>query len=444
MSDARKNIILFSFDDAVTFYHYGKIFKEPLRIPNLDAFCRKSTVFNMAYCQSPICGPSRASLMSARTPHQLGVFQNDDSVFDRIDARDMWPYLLKQNGYYCSSGGKVHHYYRPLRRRHHQVLYSDAQKRWRADMRLPATVEKRAYGGHRRGYGTTDQAYDSEYYDHKSADSAIAFLESYDEDAPFYREIGFYSPHGPHYTPARFKEMYDRRAFTKPAEWAAGYDETDYAAGRYPANIAGYPDRWWQMSVRNYYSALSHGDYHFGRIMSALAKSRHAENTVVIVLSDHGFHLGNRDRFKKTTMWEQVANVPLLIFDPSQPKGQEVDDPVALLDIGKTVLDYAGVEPGAHHMGQSLRGLVQGERGDDRAIPTFHHGDVSARVGPFRIIRYSDGSTEFFDITKDPWQLKNLGTSHPQFRASYARLIEAARSHGLDPESGEAIAAQSA
>ena len=441
MSGARKNIILFSFDDAVTFYHYANVFKEPLQIPNLDAFRKQSTVFHKAYCQSPICGPSRASLMSARTPHQLGVFQNDDSVFDRINARDMWPYLLKQNGYFCSSGGKVHHYYRPLRRRHHRVLYSDEQKRWRADMRLPGVVEKRAYGGHRRGYGTTDTDYDAEYYDHKSADSAISFIENYDDDAPFYREIGFYSPHGPHYTPARFKEMYNRRAFTKPAAWASGYDETDYAAKRYPANIAGYPDKWWQMSVRNYYSALSHGDYHFGRIMSALFKSKHAANTVVIVLSDHGFHLGNRERFKKTTMWEQVASVPLMIFDPHQKGARDVEDPVALLDVGRTVLDYAGVAPDAQHMGQSLRSLVDGHSGADRVIPTFHHGDVSARVGAFRIIRYCDGSTEFFDINNDPWQLKNLGSSHPEYATAYQKLIETARAYGFDPELGEAIPA---
>lgn len=432
MIDKKKNIIIFSFDDAIPFYKYKNVFNEPIRVPNLDKFCQKSTVFHSAYSQSPICGPSRASFMSARTPHQLGVFSNKDDVFERITPQDMWSYRLKENGYFCSSGGKVHHFYKPLRRRIHRVIYSDEQKRFRSDMNLPKDIAKKKYGGHRRGFGTTDIEDDRIFYDHQSADSAIKFLEEYNRSEPFYREIGFYTPHGPHYTPSRFKEMYNVRNFTKPKEWSNGYDESPYAKLNYPGNISEQPDKWWKRSVRNYFSALSHGDFHFGRIMDALKASRFSENTIVIILSDHGFHLGNRDHFKKTTLWEQVASVPFIIHDPDQNSQRDVHDPIALIDVGPTVLDYAGLPELENCAGRSLRPQVMGQTDPDRVIPTFHYQDLSVRTGDFRLVRYRDGTTEFYNVKDDYWQLKDLGTDHPAYADAYAALVECSKAYGLE------------
>ncbi|WP_299500139.1 sulfatase-like hydrolase/transferase [uncultured Roseobacter sp.] len=432
MNKTRKNIIVVSFDDAIAFYKYKDVFKEPLQVPNLDRFCQQSAVFHAAYCQSPICGPSRSSFMSAKTPHELGIFENEQNVFDRVSPKEIWSYRLKENGYFCSSGGKVHHLYRPLRRRFHRVIYSDEQKRFRSDMNLPADVEKKKFGGHRRGFGTTAKEDDNMFYDHQSADSAIKFLEDYDRGEPFYREVGFYSPHGPHYTPARFKEMYDVRNITKPVSWSDGFDENPYAAEHYSANIAIRDDRWWKMSVRNYFSAFSHGDYHFGRVMEALKASKHAENTIVIILSDHGFHLGNRNRYKKSTLWEQVAAVPFIIHDPAQKTPREVHDPVALIDVGPTVLDYAEMPGLADCVGRSLRPQVGGEAVPDRVVPTFHHDDVSIRKGDYRLIRYQDGTTEFYNLKEDYWQLRNLGSQHPDYAETYAALAACSKSYGLD------------
>ncbi|WP_435139182.1 sulfatase-like hydrolase/transferase [Pseudopelagicola sp. nBUS_19] len=432
MALQKKNVIVFSFDDSVAFQKYKNVFNEPLQIPNLDRFCERSTVFHSAYCQTPICGPSRASFMSARTPHQLSVFENSDNVFECISPQDMWSYQLKQEGYFCSSGGKVHHFYKPLPWPKHKVLYSDGQKRFGADMKLPEQVAKAAYGGHRRGFGTTKKEDDHLYHDHKSADSAIEFLQTYDSDQPFYREIGFFSPHGPHYTPSRFKEMYNLRRFRQPDSWKGGYDKTPYSERAYLANMSERSERWWRCSVRNYFSALSHGDYHFGRIMSVLQNSPHSENTVVVLLSDHGFHLGNKNRFKKTTLWEQVASVPLVIFDPDQKSGKDVYDPVALIDVGPTVLDYAGLPSILGTVGRSLRPQVIGSSYPDRIVPTFHHDDVSVRCGDYRLIRYNEGTTEFYNLNDDYWQLQNLGEDHPDFTSVYEELRSCSASYGLD------------
>ncbi|MGB0798287.1 MAG: sulfatase-like hydrolase/transferase, partial [Planktomarina sp.] len=126
----RKNILLVSFDDCIAYHRYRDVFGQVLQTPNLDKFTARSAHFQSAYCQAPLCGPSRASFMSARTPHQLGIFNNDINVFDRVGPEDIWSYKLKKDGYFCSSGGKIHHGYGPLRVPLHDVIYSDERKRF--------------------------------------------------------------------------------------------------------------------------------------------------------------------------------------------------------------------------------------------------------------------------------------------------------------------------
>lgn len=433
LSDTRKNVLLISFDDCISYWRYKDVFGEVLQTPNLDRICATSTAFRSAYCQAPICGPSRASLMSGKMPHESGVFDNSVDVFDRVAPEQMWPFRLKESGCFCSSGGKVHHRYKPLRRPYHRVLYSDERKAFKSDMHMPPEITgKKRFGGNRGGWGTTDEKDDVTYYDYQSATSAIDFLESYEADAPFYREVGFYSPHGPHYTPVRFKEMYNARNFRRPEAWAGGYSKNPLAEDHFPANVDPDDRKWWQDSVRNYFSALSHGDYHLGRVWDALKASPHADNTVVVLMSDHGFHLGNLDRYKKTTLWEQVAGVPVIVHDPTRPEPQVIDDPVALMDVGPTVLDYAGVGPPEGGFGRSLRPLVEGGSDPDRAIPIFLHDNASIRKGDYRIIRYEDGSTQLYDLRTDFWQLHDLGPDHPAHAEMLAELVACCRACGFD------------
>lgn len=435
MTDNRRNILLISFDDCISYWNYKTIFNEPLQTPNLDRICEQSSVFHSAYCQAPICGPSRASLMSGRPPHQLGIHDNSLTLFDKVKPEQIWPISFKSNGYFCSSGGKVYHTGNgmlpgPV----HKQLYSDKRKRFNGDMRTPKELDLKSFGGHRKGWATTNPKDDVTYYDHEAAASAIEFLQNYDGDAPFYREIGFYSPHGPHLTPARFKEMYDEDNFTRPPEWEDGFDENAYCNEHMEQNefLKAGDTSWWRKSVRNYFSALSHGDYHLGRVWDGLRASKHAGNTVVVILSDHGFHLGNRNQYRKTTLWEQVARVPLIIFDPSRAQVQDIYDPVALLDVGPTVLDLVGLPAFDDTLpGRSLCPMLDGVRDPDRVVPTFHRGSASIRKGDFRIILYEDGSTQLFDLTKDYWQLQNLGEKHSMHTAMMAALKDSCEAHGF-------------
>jgi arylsulfatase A-like enzyme len=432
LTQAKKNILFISLDDAVSYWHYRTVFGVALQVPNLDRICAQSTAFHAAYAQAPVCGPSRASFMSGLTPHQTGVFDNSVDVFDVLPAAALWPARLKSAGYFCSSGGKVHHHYKPLGRKDHAALYSDDRKKFLDDMKLKPDAPARKYGGHRGGWATTDPKDDAQYYDHQSASSAIAFLDSYDGDAPFYREVGFYSPHGPHFTPARFKEMYDVGAFQPPPSWAAGFacDAAIPALTQTDDKSRLGDTEFWRACVRNYFSAMSHGDHHLGRVWDALKASRHADTTLVVIGSDHGFHLGERGRFSKFTLFEQVAGVPLILHDPTNPVARVVTDPVALLDLGPTLLSHAGLPVPDAFVGQSLLPCLSGVSDPDRAVMTTWNGGVAIRQGKYRMIRYADGQCQLFDITADYWQQTPLGHDHPAYAAMLDSLISTARRYG--------------
>lgn len=437
-SDPR-NLLFISFDDMVAVWKYRTAFGPLLATPNLDRICAQSTAFHAAYTQAPVCSPSRASFMSGLSPHQTGVLNADPDYFDKVPASALWPYRLRQQGFFCSSGGKVMRGYTPLPEEVHDTIFSDPRQNFSLERR-PRIQRKRnppgrvEMGGFRGGWATTDPAADAALYDHQVAASAEAFLAGYAGAAPFYREVGFAGTHGPWTTPARFKEMYDPRTIKRPAAWRAGFDACPVMDAVAPRNIDASHYRFWSKSVRNYFAAVTYVDDQLGRVWDALKSSKHAGNTLVILTSDHGLHLGERDRFRKHTLWEQVANVPLIIHDPARPEPRVVTDPVALLDIAPTVADYLALPPGPNYIGRSLRPYAEGGFTDpDRAVPTVLDDNAAIRKGRYRYIRYRDGSEQLFDLEDDWWQTRDLGPDHPAAPEMRSVLEATCAEYGAPP-----------
>ena len=434
---SRKNFLLISMDDAGAYWRFRDVFRERLQTPNLDRLCAASTTFTAAYCQAPICGPSRNSVMTGLAPHQTGILDNYTSLFSVMRPEQLWQHRLKRGGYYCSTAGKVHHGFVPLSGSAHAALYSHPPKPLR--LGPPKTVPVQRYGGLTGGAATTDPAHDALYYDHQSASDAVAFLESYDGAAPFYREVGFHHPHIPFRTPQRFKELYEEENFKQPEAWSRGFDTAEFPDRFMPENIDLRDLGHWRKSVRNYFSALSHVDSQIGRVWDALQASDHAKDTIVILFSDHGFHLGDKNRMRKYTLWEDCCRVPLVVHDPDAEPA-DVSDPVALLDIGPTVLDYAGFGPIQGAVGTSLVPQVHGASAPDRAVPTFLFGNASMRQGSYRITRYENGECEFHDVDDDPWLTQNLAHAHPFFDTMLSELVRVSAVHGLQLREGVATA----
>ncbi|WP_170334505.1 sulfatase-like hydrolase/transferase [Ruegeria arenilitoris] len=438
MAQEKKNIVLITVDDGGAYSQYREAFGAPLHLPNLDRIAEDSAAFDSAYCQAPICGPSRNSLMSGLSPYQTGILDNYTNLFDVLRPEQLWQFKLKQRGYYCSTAGKVHHSFAPLPRPMHDILYSHPPHPLR--LGPPQSVPVRRFGGLTGGAGTTDPAHDSLYYDHQSATDAVEFLETYDGAAPFYREIGFHHPHIPFKTPEAFKRLYNEQDFQIPEAWNDGFDTTGYPDRFMGKNMDLRDAAYWRKSVRNYFSAYSHVDSQIGRIWAALKSSRHADNTVLIFTSDHGYHLGDKGRMRKFTLWEESCRVPLIIHDPdAQPR--QVRDPVALLDVGPTILDYAGCPPMHSTISRSLKDMTHGTSDPERAVPTFLYGNTSMRKGAYRITLYQNGESEFHNVQDDPWLTKNLAGKHPDYAKWRQDLSQVCVSHGLILPDAEGSAA---
>lgn len=434
------NVVLICLDDAVAFWKYKSAFGAALETPNLDRICGQSTSFHAAYCQAPVCSPSRASFMTGLSPHQTGVTRTNINLFETNQPTLAWPHALKTAGYHCSTGGKMIQKFGPLPQDIQATLYSDAGKHFRLGRRnrkyrhadTGGKVDRVSYGGFRGGFATANKSDDKTLYDHQAADSFRAFIRRYEGAAPFYREVGLVSTHGPWVTPRHFKGMYAPEAFRKPAAWADGFDKNDFIADQSPPNLDDDSPLYWEKSVRNYFSAMTFVDHHLGRIWKAIKKSPHADNTLVIITSDHGLHLGERGLFRKHTLWEQVANVPLIIHDPRRPDAQVVNDPVALVDIGPTIMDYLDLPAIPNSPGRSLRPLMNWDTVPDRAIPTFLEESAGIRKGKYRFIRYADGSSQLYDLSADWWQTRDLGPRHPAFAEMDAAHLRCCAEFGLD------------
>ena len=424
----RKNILLISIDDGGAYWRFRDAFRERLQTPNLDRICDVSAAFTSAYCQAPICGPSRNSMLTGLAPHQIGILDNYTNLFSVMRAEQLWQFRLKRAGYYCSTAGKVHHGFAPLPSDIHNTLYSHPPKALK--LGPPRNVPMTRYGGLTGGAATTKLAHEPMYYDHQSASDAVEFLKNYDRAQPFYREVGFHHPHIPYRTPARFKELYDEENFKQPEAWAYGFDVAGYPDLFMPENIDLRDIGHWRKSVRNYFSAYSHVDSQIGRVWDALQASGHAKDTIVLLFSDHGYHLGDKNRMRKFTLWEESCRVPLIVHDPDALP-REVSDPVALLDVGPTILDYAECRSQSNVPGRSLVPQINGASDPDRAVPTFLFGNASMRQGSYRITRYENGESEFYDVEDDPWLTKNLAGAHPFFEAMMAELRTVSAAHGL-------------
>ena len=188
-----------------------------------------------------------------------------------------------------------------------------------------------------------------------------------------------------------------------------------------------FPDKdldQWKGTVEGYLAAISHADAQVGRVLDALEASDHADNTAILLHSDHGFQLGDKDHFGKFTLWEESAKAPLFLHVPGMTEGTTISTPVSLIDIMPTMLDLAGADPAPYNIGQSLMPLIDDDYGTHDSGPVFTqvYGSLSIRSDDMRFIRYADGSEELYDTATDPGQHTNLATD-----PAYATTLETLR-----------------
>lgn len=410
---APPNVLFLSIDDlndwpAVLAGH------PDAKTPNIDRLARRGTLFTDAHCQFPLCGPSRASVMTGMLPSTLGI--TDHLQDDEVKAlAEQWnsPLLheaFAQAGYKTMAVGKLFHQHVPTG----SVDMSGGREPF-------GPRPKPAYNW--RSVKTSTDWYpwpstDEETADYRTSQWAIERLRE-EHDRPFLLMAGFLRPHVPWFAPPQWFDMQrDAADITLPAyradDWA---DIPDYAPivavePQYPTTDWAIENEEWANIVRAYLACISFVDHQVGRVLDALDASPYANNTVIVLWSDHGYHIGEKGLFKKVTLWERSTKVPLMFAGPGVPAGQVVNQPTQLLDIYPTLLALGNLPANAKLEGNNLRPLME-----DPAMPWPHAAVTTLRAAnhtavtpEYRYIRYADGSEELYDRAADPHEWNNLAS----------------------------------
>lgn len=402
-----------------------------VQTPNIDALARRGVRFDRAYCQNPLCCPSRASFLTGLRPDSSQVWANNVDFRTKHPDLVTLPQHFKNNGYYSAREGKLFHMNVPA-----GVGTPEFQDppSW-SHSGSPQGLEDKSPGTlHRLGppegqaFGITwmSTADAKGQADEDAASRAISLLEAH-QNEPFFLGLGFVRPHLPLVAPSRFFDLYplDR---CQPAQNPP--NDIDDISPLFRSII---PNLWNHMgmseaeqreALRGYYATTSFMDEQCGRVLSALDRLNLRDNTIVVFTSDHGWHLGEHTRWQKRSFFEESARVPLIVADPRRPiRGRASAGLVELVDLYPTLCDLTGLPAPAHLEGQSFAPLLSnprrrwkraaythfqlnGIRGDAVHAPNYHYFRWRAPDGRLE--------EELYDRRRDPRQFTNQA-ANPRF-----------------------------
>lgn len=389
------------------------------KTPNMDRLAARGTLFTNAHCQAPVSGPSRASIMTGLLPSTTGIYGmvDDDRIKESsapTEACTFLPEYFQQQGYYTMGVGKIFHQHAP-----DGILDESGGK---GKGYGPNPPQRFAWSGNRGGgkpatgtdWGAFPEA-DSLMPDYKSAQWAIARLKE-DHEKPFFLAVGFIRPHVPWYVPQKWFDLHPVDSLETPPYLPGDMDDIP-EIGKQLADVPMMPttewaieNKEWKKIVQAYLACVSFVDHYVGEVLKALEESPYAGNTVIVLWSDHGYHLGEKNRFAKHSLWEEATRAPLIITVPGKQGGQVSPKPVGMIDIYPTLLDLCGLPPNNRNEGTSLKPLLDdpGIEWKHAAITTYARNNHSVRDEHFRYIRYENGEEELYDHRNDREEWYNL------------------------------------
>lgn len=433
-TSGRPNVLFIAVDDLNSWLGCLGGFANT-KTPNIDRLAAQGVLFSNAHCQAPLCGPSRASIMTGLRPSTTGIYGMipDNEVRSENPATSdivFLPEYFKKSGYRTMGIGKLFHQHAP------DDVFEESGGRVKGFGPLPE--ERFVWDGFgnsdRKNYGRTSTDWgafpvaDSLMPDHQSVDWVIERLtRTYDQ--PFFMGLGFLRPHVPLYVPQKWFDLHPLEGIEEAPYQADDLDDVPPVALQIndlpmmPSTEWAITSGAWKNIIQAYLACVSFVDYQIGRVLEALDNSAYADNTVIVLWSDHGYRLGEKGTFAKHALWEPATKAPLLFAAPKLPRGKVVDAPVEMLSIYPTLLDLCGLPAYQRNEGKSLVPLMLGETepDDDYAITTFGMNNHGIRSDKFRYIQYEDGGEEFYDHRDDPHEWTNQ-IGNPDYREEIARL----------------------
>ena len=407
-TSSKPNILFIAIDDLKWFDQWvngNKI----VQTPHLDSLAKMSTVFSNAHCQSPACSPSRNSLLTGLRPSTTGIygFQIKEHL-TTIHGVDKLPTWFRKNGYNTIGTGKIEHsrpfegvdtaswdYYYPSLQKpqnHNEGKVNDSSL---------IIVNSKLRWGHvispEDSMGDADEA-------NWISDQIL----NYNDSLPFFMAYGCYHPHLPWFAPKKYFDLYDTSKIIMPD--VLNSDSSDLGEmGKYMMrrhqkdHILTQSHNLRKQLIQAYYASVSFADAQVGKVLKALRNSKHAHNTIIVLWSDHGWHLGDKNTYRKFTLWRNATQVPFFMYVPNG-KTQISASPVELMDIYPTLLNLCKLPMPQHQLeGKDLSPiLINGAHINKPAVVTWGR-DNHAIVNKYHTyIRYYNGEEELYDHTKDP------------------------------------------
>ena len=421
----KPNVLLISIDDLNDWV--GCMGGHPqAKTPNIDRLAKMGTLFNNAHCQSPVCNPSRASMMTGRYPHTSGVYFLSPDLKEAPVLKNLktMPEVFADHGYKTMAAGKIYH-------RGDKRFFQEYLPTGGFGPRPPKKISQ-PHGHPLWDWGIFPDD-DNVMPDMKCAKWAVDQL-SQKHDKPFFMGVGFYRPHVPMFATKKWFDMHPKDKIKLPAVPSDDLNDlSQYAIDLTNLEHVSPTHEWvtgagqWEHAVQSYLASVTFADHCLGLVLDALEKSKYADNTIIALFSDHGFHLGEKERWAKRSLWEDGTRVPVVVVAPGHKASQKTNRPAELLDIFPTLLELAGLPKDETQEGQSLVPLMKNPKREWKhpAITSFGLGNYSIRSTNYRFIQYFDGSRELYDLRDDPHEWKNLieNPKMPQVIQEHASFI---------------------
>ena len=422
----RPNVLFIAIDDMRPML--GAYGYEEIKSPNIDKLASQGTVFLNAACQFPVCGPSRASILTGLRPETTGIMDLKTKMRDINPDIVTLPQHFKNNGYTTASAGKI---FDPRcvdsRAKGDEISWSLPYMEGPKSDVPPMPSSKYVTGN----YDLPDEAFP----DGRILKGGLEYLAKVaGKDEPFFLAVGFKKPHLPFIAPKRFWDMYDPdkiklEEYQKPARNNSGYGnwssgETRGYGGVPKEGIV--PDDIQRNMIHGYRACVSWVDFLIGKLLAELDATGERDNTIIVLWGDHGFHLGDHGIWGKHTTFEEAIRAPLLIIDPRIGKSIKTEAPVEFTDVYPTLCELAGLPAPELTHGMSLVECLSDKSVTPRTISTAIHKAGGAygytvRSKRFRYIEWIDTKSaklvgrDLFDFEKDPLGKENMAVN-PEYK----------------------------
>lgn len=414
------NILFIALDDLNDWVNCLGGYPGTVHTPNIDALAASGTLFTNAHCAIPLCNASRTSTLTGLSPLQTQVFYNTTRWHNVPTMKNAVPIpkLFRHHGYRTIGAGKIFHFqdtsswddYWP------DTLSGEVAEPIAPDVEHPLRGGTPLYKLDTTfDWGVVDTPVEKTP-DYQTSDWIIRQLKT-PATQPLFIGYGIGKPHLPWYLPKAYFDRYPLHSVQLPAVLQGDLDDVP-AAGRELINEYLHKhvirNDFWKKAVQAYLASITFADEQLGRVMRALAASPLAHNTLIVLWSDHGWHLGEKLQWRKLTLWQEATHVPLIFSGPGVQAGQRCHAPVSLLDLYPTLTSLAKLPMPYATAGHNLAPLLQQATAPwpHKAFTVWQmHGTqnhVAVVDERYRLIRYADGSKELYDHDRDPHEWHNL------------------------------------